>query len=189
MTNEEYNKIIIDFFSNAYLQLCLQKDIKKTDILFLAKQLTNEYSEDFNDYLGKDFIYQLDKEFPELESKLKNYPEQFWNTSSGKNYMENLQNNIITEMSKKILGHHLNNEKIEAQTFNFIMNDVLSIYKKDIKLGKKQIIKIRKELTSNIDLKSLPVDCLKLFNESLTSYAKDKHMVQMIIDDLATLLK
>lgn len=189
MTNEEYNKTIINFFSNAYLQFSLKDTIKKTDVLSLAKELTDEYIEDFNESLGKDFIYQLEQKFPELNSKLKNYPEQFWNTSYGKKYMENLQNTIVIEMSKKILENHHHNEKLDAQIFTFIMNDILSIYEKDIKLGKKQLIKIRKELTTNPELKKLPTDCLKLFNESLTSYAKDKHMVQMIVDDLAILLK
>lgn len=187
MTSEQYNQAIINFYSSAFLQLGLKSNSLKTDIQQKAKDLTDNFAENFNNYAAKDFIDKLELQNSSIQDKLKNYPEQFWLTTPGKNYFEGLQNNITNDMTMAILSAIKNNEKVDSHLFNSTTNNLITIYHQNLNAGKKQLLKLKKELVSNKIFNNQD-NLLFLLRDSINTSKKNDKVLRSIREDFAILV-
>jgi hypothetical protein len=187
MTSEQYNQAIINFYSNTFLQLSLKSNALKIDIHQKAKELTDNFSINFNNYVAKDFLDKLENQNASIHDKLKNYPEQFWLTVPGAEYFESIQNNITHDMTFIILSAMKNNEKVDIHMFSSTVDNLITIYQQDLKAGKKQLVKLKNELSSN-KLFDTQENLLLLLGESINKNKKTDKILKQIKEDFVSLV-
>lgn len=187
MNLEQYNQAIIQFYSNAFLQLSLKSNSLKIDINQKSRDLTDNFAVQFHNYIAKDFLDNLANQNPSIQDKLKNYPEQFWLTLPGREYFEKIQDDITSEMTSIILAAIKNNEKLDHNMLSTTIDNLVTIYQQDLKSGKKQLLKLKKELTTHKNLKHMP-DLLPLLGQSIIKSKKENKILKNIKEDFEILL-
>lgn len=187
MNSEQYNRTIIEFYANSFLHLSLKATSLKIDIHQKAKELTDNFSISFNNYIAKDFLNELKISNPTIQGQLENYPEQFWITITGREYFEAIQNEVTTKMTDSILSAINNNEKLDYNMLSSTLDNLITIYEQDLNSGKKQLLKIKKEMNNHKTLKN-EHNLIHLLGESINKSKKTNTVLKNIKEDFELLI-
>jgi len=187
ISNEEYNSIILKFYSQSFLQISL----KSTDIEQINKEameLTNHFVTCFHSGIAKNYVKELEKKHVSLRDKLTHYPTQFWSTGYGNDYFEALLQKITEDAVHVILLAKENNDKVDVNMLVGVVNDLMLVYEKDLKEGKKQLLKIRKELNTHKKIKLIQVDFMHLLQSAFEKHQKKNPLLKYVVADFQLII-
>lgn len=113
MTPIHYEQILTDFYTNAYLKLCMEGGVPQAD-----KNIQKFYQgflDNFNETLAKSFLEKMNELYPTLLLKVQNYPPKFWESSQAK---ELLQQSLIYNVREILSEDNPNRLKDANQTID-----------------------------------------------------------------------
>lgn len=131
MDNQQYNKHLIDFYSNAYLQISLNQEKSKELIHIETMKLWISFSENFNDFFANEFLNDLAIKFSAINDKFNYYPEQYWITPHGKRSIARIILDIVNSFSEKISQSIEDNEKPSDDFFKDFLTQLFHLHEKN----------------------------------------------------------
>ena len=131
MDNQQYNKHLIDFYSDAYLQFFLRQQNNKELVHGETMKVWSSFSENFNDFFAFQFLNDLAAKFPSINDKFVYYPEQYWLTPHGKRNIAHIILNTVNMMSEKIRLSIEDSEKPGDDFFRDFLTNLFHLHKKN----------------------------------------------------------
>lgn len=131
MDNQQYDKHLIDFYSDTYLQVFLNQQNNKEFVHAETMKIWNSFSENFNDFFAFEFLNNLALKFPSINDKFVYYPEQYWLTPNGKRSIAHIILNTVNSMSEKIQQSIEANEKTNDDFFMDFLTNLFHLHEKN----------------------------------------------------------